>query len=314
MQVEIKELKSENQKLKNTLQKMDTVLTELNQTDGRLETDIYKVWNDQKQFAQHMNASLEFSARKTNNVLTDLKVELRLLSMSVVNVDKRSQDLNKRIDNVDKAIPEQIEEKYHVVSAMAKNLSEHLSEETNTTLYNLRSELEDSKQSQLRMSAAVLSLEWFKNNISRGNCDLSKRIGFTAGVSSSGSSWSSGKLIFNKVLYNQGNGYDSSSGVFTAPSAGMFVFVVSITSYDSNTISVDISLNGYSQVTARANGGSGSSYSGYNSYKYSYSYQSGTNMAVLSLKRGDRVWISYNSGTGYYSSSTPITTFSGFLI
>ncbi|XP_062576274.1 complement C1q and tumor necrosis factor-related protein 9A-like [Saccostrea cucullata] len=160
------------------------------------------------------------------------------------------------------------------------------------------------------MSAAVLSLEWFKNNISRGNCDLSKRIGFTAGVSSSGSSWSSGKLIFTKVLYNQGNGYDSSSGIFTAPSAGVYVFYVSITSYSSNAISVDISLNGYSQVTARSNAGSGS---GYRS-SFSYSYQTGTNMAVLSLKRGDRVWIAYNSGTGYYSDYTQITTFSGFLI
>ncbi|XP_061176211.1 uncharacterized protein LOC133185171 [Saccostrea echinata] len=313
-QTEIKELKSENQKLKETIEKMDKVLSELNQTDARLETDINKVWDDQKQFVKDMNASQESSTRKTNNVLSDLKVELRLLSMSVLNVDKRSQDLNKRLDNVDKTIPKQIEEKYHVVSAMAKNLSEHLSEETNNTLSNMRSELEDTKQSQLKISAAVLSLEWFKNNISRGNCDLSKRIGFTAGVSSSGRSWSSGKLIFTKVLYNQGNGYDSASGVFTAPSAGMYVFYVSITSYSSNTISVDIILNGYSQVTARANGGSGSLYTGYGSSDYSYPYQSGTNMAVLSLKRGDRVWTGYKSGTGYYTDSTPITTFSGFLI
>ncbi|XP_048767991.2 complement C1q and tumor necrosis factor-related protein 9A-like [Ostrea edulis] len=173
----------------------------------------------------------------------------------------------------------------------------------------MKSELADTQQNQLKMAAAVLSLEWFKNNMSKGNCDISKRVGFTAGVSSSNTRWSSGKLVFNKVLHNKGAGYDSSSGVFTAPSAGVYVFYVSITSYSDNEINVDITLNGYSQVTARDKGGSGRI-----NYSYSYSYQTGTNMATLSLKRRDRVWVQYTAGTGYSSKSVPTTTFSGFLI
>lgn len=41
----------------------------------------------------------------------------------------------------------------------------------------------------------------------------------------------------------------------------------------------------------------------------------GPNLAELSLKTGDRVWVKHNAGAGYYSFSYgPVTTFSGFPI
>lgn len=43
-------------------------------------------------------------------------------------------------------------------------------------------------------------------------------------------------------------------------------------------------------------------------------YQTGTNMVVLSLQKGDNVWVEHSYGQGYYSQSVPETTFSGFLI
>ena len=41
-------------------------------------------------------------------------------------------------------------------------------EKINASLHDLRSKLSETKQNQLRLSAAVLSLEWFKNNITGG--------------------------------------------------------------------------------------------------------------------------------------------------
>ena len=41
-------------------------------------------------------------------------------------------------------------------------------EKTNASLHDLMSKLSETKQNQLRLSAAVLSLEWFKNNITGG--------------------------------------------------------------------------------------------------------------------------------------------------
>jgi hypothetical protein len=43
--------------------------------------------------------------------------------------------------------------------------------------------------------------------------------------------------------------------------------------------------------------------------------QAGSNLAVLRLQKGDRVWVEHAFGRGYYTySNVPATTFSGFLI
>ena len=132
---------------------------------------------------------------------------------------------------------------------------------------------------------------------------MSTRIGFTAGVTSSSSSWSSGTLVFPKVITNVGSGYNPSDGVFTAPRAGVYVFFVNVQSYNTKAIYVDIVLNGTLKVRTMAETSS------------SDHYDAGPNLAVLSLQTGDRVWVKHYSGQGYNTHTDgPITTFSGFLI
>nr|XP_022292089.1 uncharacterized protein LOC111103253 isoform X3 [Crassostrea virginica] len=127
--------------------------------------------------------------------------------------------------------------------------------------------------------------------------NVSTRIGFTAGVTSQSTSWSSGTLVFPNVITNVGNGYNPSDGVFTAPRAGVYVFFVNVQGYNSQSIYVDIVLNGASKVRTMA---------------YT-NYDAGPNLAVLSLQTGDRVWVKHWSGQGYHCNG-PLTTFSGFLI
>ncbi|XP_061195609.1 complement C1q tumor necrosis factor-related protein 6-like [Saccostrea echinata] len=117
---------------------------------------------------------------------------------------------------------------------------------------------------------------------------------------SASSSWNSGTLVFDRIVYNIGGGYDSGTGVFTAPVNGHFVFFVNVQAYSSNAVYTHLVLNGSNKVTTMAENGS---------------YMPGPNLAVLGLQKGDRVWVKYYAGTGYYSDSTaPATTFSGFLI
>nr|XP_022294892.1 complement C1q-like protein 4 [Crassostrea virginica] len=173
----------------------------------------------------------------------------------------------------------------------------------NDTTILLKSEIGQYEIDQLKMSAAVSSLELFRINQTQSKCDVSTRIGFTAGVTSSSSSWSSGTLIFPNVITNVGNGYNPIDGVFTAPRAGVYVFFVNVQSYSNNAIYVDIVLNGATKVRAMVDQGS---------QEYN---DAGPNLAVLSLQTGDRVWVKHHSGQGYYTDSNgPITTFSGFLI
>ena len=126
------------------------------------------------------------------------------------------------------------------------------------------------------------------------------REGFTVGVTSHSGTWTGDILVFPHVITNNGNGYDPSTGKFTASKKGTYVFFVNVNSYLSNTVYFDIVHNGISKVRTMSYG--------------SANYQTGTNMAVLVLKKGDSVWVKRDSGTGYYSSSVPVTTFSGFLL
>ena len=130
--------------------------------------------------------------------------------------------------------------------------------------------------------------------------DPKQKVAFTAGVTSISSTWNSGTLIFTSVILNVGNGYNPSTGVFTSPVAGTYVFYVTTVEYSTQGLYVDIVLNSVSKVRMIGHGSAG--------------FQTGTNMVVLNLNKGDSVWVRHAYGRGYYSESTPETTFSGFLI
>ena len=70
-------------------------------------------------------------------------------------------------------------------------------------------------------------------------------------------------------------------------------------SYDCNDLNLDIVYDGVSKVRTASS---------------SSSYQTGTNLVVLELDRGDAVWVKRHLGQGHYSQSVPLTTFSGFLL
>ena len=121
--------------------------------------------------------------------------------------------------------------------------------------------------------------------------------GFTVGVTSTNGGWSGSILIFPHVVTNIGNGYDPSTGKFTASKKGTYLFFVTVNTNSNNYIYLDIVHNGASKVRTMSHN--------------TASYLTGTNMAVLELNKGDTVWVSRYSGQSYYSDSVPITTFSG---
>ena len=130
--------------------------------------------------------------------------------------------------------------------------------------------------------------------------DPKQKVAFTAGVTSSSTTWNSGTLIFNSVILNVGTGYNPSTGIFTSPVAGMYVFYVIAVEFNKQDLRVEIVLNSVSKV--RTIGFSDAS------------HQTGTNMVVLNLQKGDSVWVRHRYGKGYWTQSVPATTFTGFLI
>ena len=120
-------------------------------------------------------------------------------------------------------------------------------------------------------------------------------VAFTAGITSPSSSWQGDILVFPHVITNKGQGYSSSSGKFTPPRDGTYVFTVTAVSWDSNYLSLDIVHDGLSKVRTMS--------------EDSARYQTGTNLVVLELDRGDAVWVKRFMGQGYHTNSVPMTTF-----
>ncbi|XP_062598300.1 multimerin-2-like [Saccostrea cucullata] len=320
LQQEVRDLKRENQKL-------DLENRKFAETFNLVKDNFTQISDQFKDFAKELEKEREAFETNTSIVLSDLKIEVRYLSVTLL-------DLNKHTLEREKIIPDMMDEKCNVLSAMFNTSLETLNNDLtaistklsksvsnlensqnaiivsvfgdiNKTLDELQTELKETHNSQLKLSASVSSLEVFRMNVSNNHCDFGKKVAFTAGVTSSSTSWNSGTLVFNKVINNVGGGYNPNTGIFTAPLNGDYVFYVSIQSAgaDFYDIYVDIVFNGSSKVRAMA----------YN-YNSNDLHETGTNMVTLRLQQGDTVWVKHHSGTGYYThSDAPITTFSGFL-
>ena len=148
-----------------------------------------------------------------------------------------------------------------------------------------------------------LKCAYVNNQTKTRNISISVKdtpVGFTAGMTSNSRTWEGDILVFPHVITNKGQGYSSSSGKFTAPRDGTYVFTVTAVSYSSNYLKLDIVHDGVRKVRTLSHG--------------SASFQTGTNLVVLELDRGDAVWVMRETGQGYHSYSVPVTTFSGFIL
>ncbi|XP_061176098.1 cerebellin-3-like [Saccostrea echinata] len=168
----------------------------------------------------------------------------------------------------------------------------------NSTIESLKAELKQSQIERLKLSATVASLEMFRMNMT--TYGRQKKVAFTVGVTFSNGGWNSGALIFPSVINNVGGGYNPTTGIFTAPIDGDYIFFLAVSEYNRQHSKVDIVMNGVSKV--RTLGSSGSA------------YQTGVNMVFLQLNERDAVWARAYAGRGYNTEGVPITTFSGFLL
>ncbi|KAL4222758.1 hypothetical protein ACF0H5_018799 [Mactra antiquata] len=107
-------------------------------------------------------------------------------------------------------------------------------------------------------------------------------------------------LIFTNVMQNVGNGYNQSTGVFTAPVGGTYLFTFDFCS-DGRQISY------YAIVCEGVDQSLG--------YAYDNNYADCTSGdATLVLKTGQRVWVKSNSYGHFYHDNVRWNVFSGVLI
>nr|XP_022293099.1 uncharacterized protein LOC111103845 [Crassostrea virginica] len=241
-----------------------------------------------------------------SNTLTDIKVEVRYLSITVfgmnddfTKIDEKFQELENSTKEIETELRVNVKRNEATLSELETSHLTLIDDLKNTTS-SLQADIGNYETNQLKISATISSLELFRINQTLSKCDPKQKVAFTAGVTSASSTWNSGTLIFNKAILNVGTGYNPSTGVFTSPVAGTYVFYVSALEYSKQYLQVDIVLNSVSKVKLVGDSEA--------------AFQTGTNMVVLNLQKGDNVWVRHVSGKGYWSDSVPATTFTGFLI
>lgn len=103
------------------------------------------------------------------------------------------------------------------------------------------------------------------------------------------------KILFNQVWTNKGNGYNPSTGIFTAPKAGLY----HITAEHED----DLFLKLYHNELAMSG-----------SYNDGDGYRTGAFDLILSLQKGDEVYIAAQRSDIIYSDGNAYVTFSGHSV
>jgi hypothetical protein len=85
---------------------------------------------------------------------------------------------------------------------------------------------------------------------------------------------------FSNVVLNIGNAFDSSTGIFTAPRSGIYLFSVVVSSQDNDLLIVKIMQNYYQIGLAMAG---------------DESHATGSFTVVSYLSVGDRIWVETSS-------------------
>nr|XP_022320446.1 eisosome protein 1-like [Crassostrea virginica] len=294
-----REIRTNNQQLQDAKRETEASKQQLRDAIIEIETNNQQL-QDAKKEIETNNQQLKDAKKEieTNNQqLKDAKRETETNNQQLLDAKREIETNNQQLQDATKEIAALINKNSALKAEwqVQSNLTAFLSDNLKTTINTVK----QSQNSQQELSSAVSSLQVFQRNMSVLTAKDTP-VAFTAGITSASDSWEGDIFVFPHVITNKGHGYSSSSGKFTAPRDGTYVFTLTVVSYGSNSLTLYIVHDAVSKVRTYSTG-------------YA-SYQTGTNLVVLELDRGDAVWIKRGGGRGYYTNSVPLTTFSGFIL
>ncbi|XP_060063272.1 C1q-related factor-like [Ylistrum balloti] len=124
-------------------------------------------------------------------------------------------------------------------------------------------------------------------------------IAFSAGLTNGTELHVTTNMTYDRVFVNSGNGYNNSTGVFTAPLGGTYVFMYHALSQANQQLWLDIYHNSDYIATGYAHAKN--------------DYASSSNSVVLTIARGDAVYIRARGDNFVYGQPDEVfATFSGF--
>jgi hypothetical protein len=128
-------------------------------------------------------------------------------------------------------------------------------------------------------------------------------IGFTVKLTNNAIDLAVGStVVYDEITYNAGNGYDKTTGIFTCPRSGMYIFFLNVEAvYGRQAAAISLQINGFSRLTAVAE------------CMDDTHDATGSNLLVVHIVEGDRVWV-MTYGNDNQDLYKGFTAFSGVLI
>ncbi|VDP54473.1 unnamed protein product, partial [Schistosoma mattheei] len=106
------------------------------------------------------------------------------------------------------------------------------------------------------------------------------------------------QLIFESVMLNLGNGYDNTTGIFTVPVSGVYIFVVVISAQSYEKAGVRLLQNGKVVLL---------------SWCESTFWATVTNQAIIQLNKNDQIWLECRD-EAYRLHGHMYSSLSGYLL
>nr|XP_022310563.1 complement C1q tumor necrosis factor-related protein 3-like [Crassostrea virginica] len=151
------------------------------------------------------------------------------------------------------------------------------------------------------VTAACLDLGFAKKACKSGSYSDKKVVAFDVRLNGHiRNLGTNGRIVFETVGLNEGKGYDHSTGKFTAPASGMYVFDWTIMTQLGKYAYTAIYVNGDAKSFSHCYDGT------------SKTYVSCSKMTVVKLNKGDKVWIGVFSGPANMYAT--YTSFSGYKL
>lgn len=111
-------------------------------------------------------------------------------------------------------------------------------------------------------------------------------------------------VVFDEITLNEGNSYNKTSGIFTAPFDGIYSFTWTTLTAGGKYFMTEIVRNGhpiaYNHNDGRGVGGEG--------------YPMSSSHANIKMKKGERVWIRTYGSYGQYAEGGNWSNFSGLKL
>nr|XP_022292209.1 uncharacterized protein LOC111103316 isoform X3 [Crassostrea virginica] len=326
LNIRVDSLEEENKRLKESSVDYQESIHDLETTLETVNVSVNSL-NENLNTSQEQNdEKRQDIVNKTNRVLEDIKVEVRYLSVTLFDFKDhtatKDEINNKKLLDIERVFNTSFEElqagnldvkrqfneikdNVHGLEEVILEYQKAMTENLTTTIADVDTQIRKSEYERLKLSAAVSSLEAFRLNMTKSSCDKNINTAFSAGISTNDDNWTGSTLVFPDVIYSEGKGYDSNTGVFTAPTEGTYLFYISIQSAFQKYSHFDVVFNGSTKVQSLAWYDSGSTIR---------IHQTGTNLVILYLTVGDRVWVKRAGGVGYYSNDKHVCTFSGIRL